>query len=146
MGQDSKPIEVLTIGTFDGLHAGHVEFLENCAKLGQLTVGINSDSFVEAYKGKKPVFNGEQRRKALRGLSSVHNTVPNWDNGATLIKQHKPDVLAIGLDWLPPKDYFSQIDMTPEELFYLDILLAYVPPLRIEGLSSSELRKRILEG
>jgi len=46
---------IYTGGTFDLFHAGHVEFLRRCSDLGRVLVSLNTDEFIEEYKGKPPV-------------------------------------------------------------------------------------------
>jgi len=46
---------VYTGGTFDLFHANHVRFLRRCAELGSVTVSLNTDEFIQAYKGRPPV-------------------------------------------------------------------------------------------
>ena len=48
-------LTVYTGGTFDLLHAGHVKFLRRCAEFGRVVVALNTDEFVEQYKGRKPI-------------------------------------------------------------------------------------------
>jgi len=99
--RDKKKV-VFTNGCFDILHAGHVHYLEEAKKLGdELVVGLNSDSSVEALKGKgRPVNNLEQRAKVLSSLQCVDKVVSFSDQTPLkLIKAIKPDVLVKGGDY-----------------------------------------------
>jgi len=49
-----RPV-VYTGGTFDLFHAGHSRFLARCAQLGDVVVSLNTDEFIEEYKGKPPI-------------------------------------------------------------------------------------------
>lgn len=93
---------VMTNGCFDILHAGHVSYLENAAKLGQkLIVAVNDDASVRALKGEgRPVNNLERRMAVLAGLASVDWVVPfSEDTPERLISEVLPDVLVKGGDY-----------------------------------------------
>lgn len=134
-------MRVLTLGTFDLFHAGHVKFLRQCAQLGELTVGVNTDRFVRSYK-RQPVIPHDERREIVEALEFVHNAFLNDGPGSEEIRARKPNILAIGPDWYA-RDYPAQIGMHPDELFDLNITLAFVPPARVPGLSATEIRERI---
>lgn len=132
-------MKVLTIGTFDILHEGHLNFLKACSALGsELIVGVNSDQFVERYKGKRPVMNYQNRSSVLRALRYVKEVKENGESGQRLIREVFPDILAIGSDWAK-KDYYKQIGLTRHQLAAMDILLVYLP--YTEGISSTQLRE-----
>ncbi len=93
---------VFTNGCFDILHAGHVHYLNECKKLGDvLFVGINDDSSVRRLKGnKRPIIPLEQRAFVLSNLKAVDFVVPfSEDTPLNLIKAIRPDVLVKGGDW-----------------------------------------------
>ena len=93
---------VFTNGCFDILHAGHVHYLNECKKLGDiLIVGINSDSSIRRLKGeKRPILPLELRAYSLSNLCSVDYVVPfEEDTPYNLIKKIKPDILVKGGDW-----------------------------------------------
>jgi len=135
-------MKVLTIGTFDLLHAGHLAMLERAAEIGELMVGVNSDGFVTAYKGS-PYEPYSIRAGHVSCLPYVSRVVENDGPGADLIRELRPSVLAIGPDWMPPRDYLGQIGLSSDELFGLDVVLAFVPPPRTPGLASSVIRESI---
>ncbi len=96
---------VFTNGCFDILHAGHVHYLNECKRLGDiLVVGINSDNSVRRLKGpKRPIIPLEERAFVLSQLGSVDFVVPfEEDTPIKLIEEIKPDVLVKGGDW--PKE------------------------------------------
>lgn len=134
-------MRVLTIGTFDLPHAGHVRFLRRCAQLGELTVGVNTDRFVRTYK-PDPVIPEGQREEIIAAFGFVKRTLLNDGPGVDVIRRLNPDVLAIGPDWYA-RDYPAQIGMHADELFALNITLAFVGPAREQGLFASEIRGRI---
>lgn len=111
--------------------------LKRATWLGKLTVGVNTDRFVASYKAE-PEQGQDQRVAALQSLGYV--TVLNDGPGTDLIFDLRPRTLAIGPDWFD-RDYLGQIGMTADELFGLDVVLAFVPPPRVPGLSSTALRK-----
>lgn len=136
-------MKVLTIGTFDLLHDGHLNLFQACKKLaqgGQVMVGVNIDSFVVKYKGVMPVQNENTRIRILQSLVTVNNVRFNNDAGHTLILQVCPDILVVGSDWAT-RDYYAQIGMTLEDFYDNGILLVYVP--YTPGISSSQLRKKL---
>lgn len=116
------------------MHAGHIRFLENCAQLGSLTVGVNTDRFVRTYK-PSPRYTHPQRAETLAALSCVTRVVFNDGPGKDLIEELRPDVLAVGPDWLT-RDYLAQIGTTANQLLNICVL-AFVGPPRQEGLASS---------
>src|SRR3990172_1047947 len=93
---------VFTNGCFDLLHLGHVEYLRQARKLGDLLiVGINSDASVKRLKGKaRPVLPQIDRSRILAALESVDYAVifPE-DTPLELLKRIKPDILVKGGDY-----------------------------------------------
>ncbi|WP_120511744.1 bifunctional D-glycero-beta-D-manno-heptose-7-phosphate kinase/D-glycero-beta-D-manno-heptose 1-phosphate adenylyltransferase HldE [Photobacterium salinisoli] len=95
---------VMTNGCFDILHAGHVAYLNEAAKLGdRLIVAVNADSSVRALKGAGRPVNPEDRRMAvLAGLAAVDWVVPfKEDTPQRLISEILPDLLVKGGDYKP---------------------------------------------
>jgi D-beta-D-heptose 7-phosphate kinase/D-beta-D-heptose 1-phosphate adenosyltransferase len=93
---------VFTNGCFDLLHIGHVTYLAEAKKLGDiLIVGINTDASVQKLKGPtRPIQNENDRAEILAALKSVDHTILfNEDTPLNLIKKIKPDVLVKGGDW-----------------------------------------------
>lgn len=133
---------VLTIGTFDILHFGHIAFLGQCARLGsELLVGVNSDRFVLEFK-PATIMNETERIHSLQQLG--YRTLFNDGPGRDLIEQYHPDVLAIGSDWAR-KDYLAQIGVTQDWLDERKIILAYVPYVQKMPISTTEIRQRVRE-
>lgn len=144
-------MNLLTIGTFDGVHPGHLELLTECRRLvgpdGNVFVGVNRDEFVRRYKGRDPVLTLSQRIEvlaSLRQVDAVFVNVGDEDSG-TLIDAVRPDLLAIGDDWYdhdarePEARYHRQLGIDQAWLDRRGLRIAYIP--RTRGLSSSELRK-----
>lgn len=135
-------LTVYTGGTFDLPHSGHVNFLRKCAELGEVVVSLNTDEFIEAYKGKPPVMSYKEREAVLSEFSSVSKVIPNFGDADSTqaILQVNPDIIAIGSDWAR-KDYYKQMQFTQDWLDERDISLIYIP--YTEGISSTEIKRRL---
>jgi len=138
-------IIVYTGGTFDVPHVGHVNFLRQCKEYfpdSYLILGLNTDEFIEEFKGKKPIFSYEERKKLLETINYVDEIIPNTGgkDSKPAISIAKPDVIIIGSDWLK-KDYLKQMDFTEEWLRDQHIALIYIPYTDI--ISTTEIKKRI---
>lgn len=130
---------VLTVGSFDTPHMGHAYLLRESERYGdELVVGINSDEFIEEYKGQKPEYSYEERSEVILALG--YTVIKNSSAGRELILKVNPDVITIGSDWAR-KDYYSQIDVDQDFLDLHGITMVYIP--RIGTLSSSELKGRL---
>ena len=106
---------VFTNGCFDIIHAGHVEYLQEAANLGDiLIIGLNSDSSVKKLKGKnRPINSQIDRAKVLSGLTTVSYIVLfEEDTPYMLIDHIKPDMLVKGGDWQPEEIVGSDIVLT----------------------------------
>ena len=125
----------LTIGTFDLTHAGHAHLFRECERLGRVVVGINSDEFVESYKGQRPLYEYAKREQLIRALG--YETIMNTSAGRDCIEAVKPDYLVIGSDWAR-RNYYSQIDVDQDFMDENGISMVYVP--RIGTISSSEIK------
>jgi rfaE bifunctional protein nucleotidyltransferase chain/domain len=98
----SKKKIAFTNGCFDILHIGHVSYLEEAKKKGDvLVVGLNSDKSVQKIKGpKRPIVPEKERAFVLGGLASVDYVVLfNEDTPQKLIEKIKPNVMVKGADW-----------------------------------------------
>jgi len=95
---------VFTNGCFDLLHPGHVKYLDDAKKLGDvLIIGLNSDDSICRLKGPlRPVNSLSDRAHMLTALRSVDLVVPfSEDTPINLIKELLPDVLVKGGDYMP---------------------------------------------
>lgn len=131
-------MKVLTLGTFDCLHYGHARLLERAAEYGQLTIGVNSDRFVLKYKGRKAEQPERTRIAQLKVGMCAEYVMLNDGPGIDLIRRIRPDILAIGSDWLD-NDYTKQIGTTAERLAELGVSVLFLP--RTLGISTTELRE-----
>jgi cytidyltransferase-like protein len=129
---------VLTIGTFDLLHRGHVNLLQRAAGIGTLHVGVNSDAFVRSYKGRLPV-QAQAWRAELLGLLPFVAAVHISDGpGDELIRHLEPDFLVADTEWFA-RGYLEQIGMHLDELEEMGCALVFLP--RTAGVSTSQLRE-----
>ncbi len=131
---------VLTLGTFAIPHMGHAAFLRRCEAFGDLMVGVNSDAFVERYRGKRPLFDERERMALIAALGYI--VVLNDGPGRACVERVEPDIIAVGSDWAR-RDYLAQIDCDQDFLDARHITVAYVP-MRPGGISSSEIARRAL--
>ncbi|MDO5437033.1 MAG: D-glycero-beta-D-manno-heptose 1-phosphate adenylyltransferase [bacterium] len=93
---------VMTNGCFDILHAGHVRYLKESKKLGDiLIVGLNSDVSVKALKGEsRPINNEEDRIEVLSGLEAVDYIILFDEiSPVKLLEAVKPDIYTKGADY-----------------------------------------------
>ncbi len=93
---------VFTNGCFDILHYGHIKYLEDAKKKGDiLVVGVNSDSSIKRIKGAaRPIVNQRDRLRIIAALESVDYVVLFKENTPLkIIKLLRPDVLVKGADW-----------------------------------------------
>lgn len=93
---------IFTNGCFDLLHYGHVKYLEEARKKGDiLIVGVNSDSSIKRIKGnKRPLVKQTDRISTLAALESVdYAVIFNEETPLRLIEQLAPDLLVKGSDW-----------------------------------------------
>lgn len=132
---------VFTNGVFDLLHRGHVEYLEEARALGdRLVIGLNTDASVRRLKGASRPIVGERDRAALLGALSCVDLVILFDDDTPqrLIEAVRPHVLVKGGD-------YAVADIVGRE--FVESIGGHVAtvPLR-EGLSTSEIVKRIREG
>lgn len=135
-------LTVYTGGTFDLFHAGHVNFLQRCAELGSVTVSLNTDEFIETYKGRKPVISYEERKTVLEGCRWVDRVIPNLGgtNSRISIELVQPDLIVIGSDWAR-RDYYTQMEFSQDWLDERGIGLCYIP--YTQGISSTDIKSRM---
>lgn len=138
-------VTVLTVGTFDLFHYGHVNFLRQAKEHGDfLIVGVNPDGFIKRFKGQPPVMSYLERMGVLVGCAYVDSLIGNYGEETLrpLIEDLQPDKLVVGSDW-EDKDYWSQTDLTPEFLAQYGCELVYVP--YTETISSTAIKERLRE-
>ena len=101
---------VLTYGTFDTLHFGHIKLLERAKSLGDfLIVGLSSDEF-NAEKGKQSHFSYEERKAFLEAIRFVDKVIPEngWDQKERDVKNLDVDIFTMGDDWAGEFDFLAE--------------------------------------
>ena len=120
---------ILTYGTFDLLHWGHIRLLKRAKEQGDyLIVALSADEF-NAIKGKKAYHPFEERKMMLEAIRYVDLVIPEftWDQKRNDIIKYHADMLVMGDDWLGKFDEFSDVC----EVKYLD---------RTQGISTSKIK------
>ena len=110
---------VITYGTFDLLHYGHVSLLKRARALGDyLIVGVSTDEFNQTEKQKKCYFTYEQRRSLVESIRYVDLVIPerSWEQKRRDIREYHVDTFVIGDDW---KDRFDFLFEEGCEVVYL---------------------------
>ncbi|WP_374110797.1 glycerol-3-phosphate cytidylyltransferase [Anaeromyxobacter sp. SG64] len=120
---------VITYGTFDLFHVGHLKLLERLRAMGdRLIVGVSTDEF-NALKGKRAFMPYEHRAEIVSSIRYVDLVIPerDWDQKARDVREHSVDVFGIGDDWAGKFDFMRQ---------HCDVV--YLP--RTHGVSSTSLK------
>jgi glycerol-3-phosphate cytidylyltransferase len=121
---------VITYGTFDLFHYGHLKILERAKALGDyLIVAVSTDEF-NAIKGKKCVYPYEQRAKIVEAIKYVDLVISeeNWEQKVADIQKYKIDIFVMGSDWEGKFDELAQF-----------CKVVYLP--RTPGISSTEIKQ-----
>lgn len=111
--------KVITYGTFDLLHYGHINLLRRAKSLGDyLVVGLSTDEFNNKEKNKECYFDYENRKLLLDAVRYVDCVIPenNWEQKISDIQKYNIDVFVIGDDWKGKFDYLKDIGV---EVVYL---------------------------
>jgi len=122
--------KVITYGTFDLLHWGHINLLKRSKGLGDyLIVAISTDEF-NANKNKKAYFSYEKRKFILESVRYVDKVIPEdtWEQKEIDIKKYDVDLFVMGDDWKGKFDYLEDYC----EVLYLE---------RTAGISTSKIKK-----
>ena len=118
---------VITFGTYDLLHVGHVRLLKRAAALGDhLIVGVSSDQLNLNKKGRAPVYSTKDRLEILESIKCVNETFVEYslEDKGKYIQEHKADILVMGDDWEGKFDEFNNL-----------CKVIYLP--RTEGISTT---------
>ncbi len=124
--------KVITYGTFDLYHVGHIRLLKRLKALGDyLIVGLSSDSFNQV-KGKKSFFSYEERKEILLSCKYVDEVFPenNWEQKREDIIRYKADIFSMGSDWEGKFDDLQDI-----------CEVVYLP--RTKEVSTTEIKKAL---
>jgi len=123
---------VITYGTFDLLHIGHIRLLQRARNYGnRLIVAVSTDEF-NALKGKQVVYPFKQRAEIVKNIKGVDLVIPEkcWEQKIRDIKKYDVDVFVIGSDW---KGKFDELK-TYCRVVYLS---------RTKNVSTTGLKKRL---
>lgn len=99
---------VITYGTFDLLHYGHINLLRRAKEMGDyLIVALSTDYFNEIDKGKKTYFSYEQRKQLLEAVRYVDLVIPeeNWEQKISDMHEYHIDTFVMGDDWKGKFDF-----------------------------------------
>lgn len=124
--------KVITYGTFDLMHVGHIRLFERLRQLGDhLIVGVSTDEF-NAGKGKRSVFSYEERARIVSAIRYVDEVIPerSWEQKRSDIVEQGVSVFAIGDDWRGRFDHLSDVC----EVVYLE---------RTEGISTTAIKSAL---
>ena len=122
--------KVITYGTFDMLHYGHINLLRRAKELGDyLVVVLSTDEFNWNMKQKKCYFTYEERKMVLEAIKYVDEVLPenNWEQKVTDVQENDIDVFVMGDDWEGKFDFLKE---------YCEVV--YLP--RTEGISTTQIK------
>ena len=128
---------VITYGTFDLLHYGHINLLKRAKALGDyLIVGLSTNEFNRLEKNKECYFDYEERKSLLEAIRYVDLVIPeeNWDQKISDIEKYHADVFVIGDDWQRKFDYLSDFGI---EVVYLS---------RTKEISTTKIKNDLNQG
>jgi len=123
---------ILTYGTFDMFHIGHLKLLKRLSQLGdKLIVAVSSDEFNEI-KGKKTIIPYEQRAEIVEAIKYVDMVIPehHWEQKVKDIKKYNVNTFAMGHDWEGKFDELKK---------YCEVI--YLP--RTQGISTTALKEQL---
>ena len=101
--------KVITYGTFDLFHVGHLDILKRAKELGDyLVVAVSSDAF-NAIKGKKCIIPDYERMEIVRAIKYVDEVIveDSWDQKIDDVKKHNIDIFVMGDDWEGKFDFLK---------------------------------------
>lgn len=101
---------IITYGTFDLLHYGHINLLKRAKEFGDyLIVALSTNEF-NSIKGKKCFFSYEERKKLVESIRYVDLVIPeeNWEQKISDINEYQVDTFVIGDDWKDKFDYLKK--------------------------------------
>jgi len=123
---------VITYGTFDILHIGHINILKRAKALGdKLIVAISSDEF-NAGKHKSSLLNYKNRKAVLESIRYVDMVIPetNWEQKVTDVEKYNVDIFVMGDDWEGKFDFLKK-----------QCKVVYLP--RTEGISTTQIKEEL---
>ena len=132
---------VITYGTFDLLHYGHINLLRRARALGDyLVVALSTDEFTLKEKNKRCYFTYEQRKALVEAVRYVDLVIPEecWEQKTRDVREYHIDVFVIGDDWKGKFDFLKDegvdvvyLERTPEvSTTQIKSDLKHIPPLQ----------------
>jgi glycerol-3-phosphate cytidylyltransferase len=121
--------KVITYGTFDLLHPGHINILKRAKELGDyLIVGLSTDEF-NLQKHKEAYHSYEDRKLILEAIQYVDEVIPenNWEQKVKDVIDHEVDIFVMGDDWKGHFDFLKE---------FCDVI--YLP--RTTGISTTKIK------
>jgi len=103
---------IITFGTFDVFHVGHLNILERAAELGdRLIVGVSTDALNFSKKQRNPVYDQDERMRIIRSLRCVDEAFfeESLEKKAAYLREYRADVLVMGEDWKGKFDHYGSI-------------------------------------
>lgn len=125
--------KVITYGTFDLLHYGHINLLRRAKQQGDyLIVALSTDEFNRNEKKKKCYFTYEQRKQLLEAVRYVDLVIPeeNWEQKISDVKEFRVDTFVMGDDWEGKFDFLKD---------YCEVI--YFP--RTPEISSTQIKQEL---
>ncbi len=120
---------IITFGTYDLLHVGHIRLLERAAQLGtHLIVGVSSDELNLSKKDRAPIYSTQDRIEIIKSIGCVDEVFveESLEKKGEYIQKYKADALVMGDDWVGKFDEFKPLC----EVIYLT---------RTDGISTTKL-------
>ncbi len=127
---------VITFGTFDVFHVGHLRVIERAASLGdRLVVGVSADALNERKKGRSPVYSQAERMEIVAALRAVDEVFleESLEQKRDYVVEHGADVLVMGDDWQGKFDELKDVC----EVVYLPRTPAISTTALIEKISGT---------
>lgn len=121
---------VMVFGAYDGLHPGHLNFFRQAKEFGDnLVVSVGTDKNVQKIKGKKPLFNQDERLSLVRECIIVDNAIIGAETDFyDHIKNYKPDVVCLGYDqWASEGEVRRELDKVGLKSTVIKRLKPYEP-------------------
>ena len=126
---------VITYGTFDLLHYGHINLLKRAKALGDyLIVGLSTNEFNQKEKNKDCYFDYDKRKSLLEAIRYVDLVIPeeNWEQKVNDIKEFKIDTFVMGNDWEGKFDFLKD-----------ECKVVYLP--RTKEISTTQIKRDLKE-
>ncbi len=132
---------VLTCGTFDVLHLGHLHVFEKAKEYGdRLVVVVARDKNVQAWKGMLPYHNEQERKRMLESITIIDEVrLGSLDSPYEVLQEVRPDIIAIGYDQV------ALVDKLAKKIteYGLETQIVRLPPLNEARYKSSKIKQSL---